>query len=62
MDVKKITSRKQGPSAVDFFLIPTVKCLGSHSIPPLLQYEFDTAKQEILDVLNLLSDYFKEEN
>ena len=61
MIVKKITSREQAKIGVDMFLIPKLQGLGVNRIAPINQYEFDTQKQEILDVLNLLNDYLNEE-
>ena len=61
MNVKKITSKKQAHCAVDMFLIPKLQGLGAYAIAPLNQYEFDTAKKEITEVLNLLNDYLREE-
>ena len=61
MTVKKITTREQAKSGVDMFIIPKLECLGNYAIAPLLQHEFDTQKQEIIDVLILLNDYLNEE-
>ena len=61
MTVKKITSKKQAHIAVDMFIIPKLQGLGINAIAPLLQHEFDTSKQKITDVLNLLNDYLREE-
>ena len=61
MIVEKITSREQAKIGVDMFLIPKLQGLGFNAIAPINQYEFDTQKQEILDVLNLLNDYLNEE-
>ena len=61
MTIKKITSKKQAQCAVDMFLIPKMQGLGVNAIAPINQYEFDTTKKEISDVLNLLNDYLREE-
>ena len=61
MTIKKISSKKQAHLAVDMYLIPKLQGLGVNAIAPLLQHEFDTSKQQITDVLDLLNDYLREE-
>ena len=56
MTIKKISSKKQAHLAVDMYLIPKLQGLGVNAIAPLLQHEFDTSKQQITDVLDLLND------